>query len=110
MAGSDDLINQENGKKSAQDHHPVPLPTEYINTFSLSLRYVKWLIFMSYILGFLIVAEPVCWVLQDHLHLVGTCVISKVTMTFGLLCSSLQSVIMATELLLETYCELLVCN
>lgn len=43
-------------EKSVQDHHPVSL-TEYINTFSLSLRYSTWLILMTYVLGFL----PVGW-------------------------------------------------
>lgn len=55
-------------------------------------------------------AEPVCRVLQDYLHLVGTCVIYELTMTFGRLGSNPLSEIEATELLLETYCEFLVCN
>lgn len=97
-------------KRMEKSYHPVPLPTEYINTFSLLLPIVTWVIFMSYVLNFLPVAEPVCWVLQDHFHLAGTCVIYKLTMIFGVLGSSPLSVIMATELLLEIYCELFVCN
>lgn len=40
----------------------------------------------------------------------GTCVIYELTMTFGQLGSNPLSEIGAAELLLETYCELLVCN
>lgn len=98
--------------KSAQDHYPVSLPTDYINVVLIILDGFCTAIFMSYIWSFPhpMFAEPVCWVWQDHLHLMYTWAFHKFRMACGLLGSNDLLVIMTTELLLENYCELLGCN
>lgn len=54
--------------------------------------------------------DPACLILQDHGHPVSTCGVYILTVILRQLGSNLLSVIVTTEVLLENYCKLLVCN